>query len=133
MLKLGDKEIESETELDGLCEADGLSDILSDAEEEGDCDELGLNETERLGLRDGEREIDKEGDDTSRASVTAYSLPYSRPYISHIYSACAILLIMRHGYWKHKATTFAVPVGELTFDHVRVNPSASKVLTNAVW
>lgn len=97
MLKLGDKEIESETELEGLCEADGLSDMLSDTEEEGDCEALGLRETERLGLSDGERETDKEGDDTSRASVTAYSLPYSRPYISHIYSACAILLIMRHG------------------------------------
>jgi len=48
----------------------------SDTDELGLCDELGLNETERLGLSDGEREIDKEGDDTSRASVTAYSVPY---------------------------------------------------------
>lgn len=65
----------------------------SDTDELGLCDELGLNETERLGLRDGEREMDKEGDDTSRASVIAYSLPYSSPYI-HIYSACANPLII---------------------------------------
>lgn len=48
----------------------------SDTDELGLCDELGLNETERLGLRDGDKEMDKEGDDTSRASVTAYSVAY---------------------------------------------------------
>lgn len=59
----------------------------SDTDELGLCDELGLNETERLGLRDGDKEIDKEGDDTSRASVVAYSLPNSNPNIGHSYLA----------------------------------------------
>ena len=63
---------------DGDCEELGLREILSDGLSE--TERLGLRETltlgDRLGLRDGDKEMDKEGDDTSRASVIAYSVAY---------------------------------------------------------
>lgn len=104
---------------DKLIESDGLRliDKLGDKDGESETDTDGLNDRES----DGEREMDKEGDDTSRASVVAYSLPYSSPYI-HIYL----------DYLKHKNNNLAVPVGLFVFVHVIVNPSASKLLKAAV-
>lgn len=118
---------------DGDCEELGLREILSDGLSE--TERLGLRETltlgDRLGLRDGDKEMDKEGDDTSRASVTAYSLPYSNPYIGHSYSAtcdkCGEL--SGHDYLKQINLIVTVPVGVRYLVQVIVNPSASNDLS----